>query len=869
MVTLPDKSALGQRLPGATMGVPQFRNPGAVGQALSGAGQAITGAGADFGEARRLQNEGLSDAEKFGVNTRFLEFEQQWRDTYNERVEGANPGGVGFRESLTSDYEKRAREFLRTVPEPMRPEMDQKLFRLESRLADNASGFEREELDRYSGNQVDEGLNRLLNRLTENPDDWSEIEQEGVDLIRSAPGWGPIERDEAERAWRERRAVFDASTRQTLGDESVGSDLGVPENYIDKLISVESGGDPNARASTSSAEGHGQFIASTWLQTVRRYEPQLFDGRSREEVLALRRDPATSRRMTQYFTAENRSALESAGLPITDGTLYLAHFAGAGDAIKLMRAGPDTPAEQVVSPASVEANPSILRGKTARDVISWAENKMGQEVSPMSPRYANLGADDRVKMLTNIRADREAQERRREQEFLSDFGNYVSALGSGATVSDTVASRFSDGAISAMVSDPTQEELIRQTRDDAQAQSIMASQIRGGTPDQIDAIAERVESMTGEVTDDVSMALFPQRANAQQAFRTALEADMKARLEDPAKYTMQAAPEVARMAELSGGSEILAQTMLAQQAHYGIPAHLRRVMTHDQAAETVASINRMDVADRGPALAQLQEQWGKHSPDVLRQLKENELHPATYHAAMVGDDPALSERISALASVEAKELEAGLETTEVRDLKADVFSELQDFRMAFEAGDPTGQAAVAFNEVLGIAEGLALQEYRRTGDMSGAVEVAADRFINDRYQVLDGGNMLAYLPASRDSDAIEAGAEQVLDTLPGLAPLGGDENAPEFLRDSRIRTAAQNGVWVTNERGDGLTLMVDVEGRLQMLFKDDGEPYGFSFDELEGLAPVGAGAASAGALRMDVTTPRGDQLPPEGLTVAP
>jgi hypothetical protein len=144
----------------------------------------------------------------------------------------------------------------------------------------------------------------------------------------------------------------------------------------DSIVSAESGGDPNARNPNSSASGAGQFIDSTWLDMVAKNRPDLMQGRSRDEVLALRNDPDLSRQMVQAYADQNAKSLSAAGLPVNDGTLYLAHFAGPAGAAKVLSADPRTPAASILGDTVTAANP-FLRNMSAGDLAAWAQRKVG------------------------------------------------------------------------------------------------------------------------------------------------------------------------------------------------------------------------------------------------------------------------------------------------------------------------------------------------------------------------------------------------------------------------------------------------------------------------------------------------------------
>lgn len=152
----------------------------------------------------------------------------------------------------------------------------------------------------------------------------------------------------------------------------------------DQIINAESNGDPTARNPRSSATGAGQFIDSTWLDQISRNRPDLMQGRSQDEVLALRNDPSLSRDMTAAYARDNAKALSDAGLPVTPGSIYLSHFAGPQGAINLLRADPSSSASAVLGDKVSGANP-FLRNMSVGDLASWAGRKAGGQPGQGAP----------------------------------------------------------------------------------------------------------------------------------------------------------------------------------------------------------------------------------------------------------------------------------------------------------------------------------------------------------------------------------------------------------------------------------------------------------------------------------------------------
>lgn len=144
---------------------------------------------------------------------------------------------------------------------------------------------------------------------------------------------------------------------------------------VDQIIQAESGGNAAAANPNSSASGLGQFTDATFRDVIRQARPDLA-GLPDDQLLALKTDPTIGRQATEAYAQQNQAALAKAGVPVTPGTTYLAHFAGPGGAIKVLQAEPGASVEDVLGAGVVKANP-FLRGMTTQDLQAWAAKKMG------------------------------------------------------------------------------------------------------------------------------------------------------------------------------------------------------------------------------------------------------------------------------------------------------------------------------------------------------------------------------------------------------------------------------------------------------------------------------------------------------------
>jgi hypothetical protein len=158
-----------------------------------------------------------------------------------------------------------------------------------------------------------------------------------------------------------------------------------PEEAQDLYTMGREGTRKNPR---SSAQGIGQFIDGTFVDTFRKTFPDRAKGMSKEAILAQRGTMVdgvpVEQPMLRAFTAANQQRLQDAGFQPTKGNTYLAHFLGSGDAVEVLSAKPDTPVSEILSPRVLKANPEVFaKARTAGDLIRWAGG--GGAAQPSTP----------------------------------------------------------------------------------------------------------------------------------------------------------------------------------------------------------------------------------------------------------------------------------------------------------------------------------------------------------------------------------------------------------------------------------------------------------------------------------------------------
>lgn len=143
---------------------------------------------------------------------------------------------------------------------------------------------------------------------------------------------------------------------------------------LDKIALAESGGNPEARNPNSSASGLYQFTNDTWKRLVDKHGERLGIGPQHKN------DPQAQRVMAGVLARENADIIQKAlKRQPTGGEIYLAHFFGAPDAVKVLRADTDRIAAKV-TPRAAKANRNIFfdgkRPRTIGEVRQLLEGKV-------------------------------------------------------------------------------------------------------------------------------------------------------------------------------------------------------------------------------------------------------------------------------------------------------------------------------------------------------------------------------------------------------------------------------------------------------------------------------------------------------------
>lgn len=723
-------------------------------------------------------------------------------------------------------FDDIVKEYRSRVPQSQLARFDARLEERRLRLGNRMAAVQYGQEQKYYSLETKKVESQLLNSILQaDPNDTTTFERfkaQGRETLQSS-GLGKLEKQAALEAWEgsAAEALFQARRAKdpTYAGQKALADLGLAASgsVVDRIIGVESGGNATAKNPRSSATGLGQFTAGTWMATVRRHEPGLMDGLSRDEILDLRNNPTISRRMTGYLAADNSAALRAAGLPVNDGSVYLAHFAGSGGAVSLLKADPSTPVASILGQDAVAANP-FLAGKSAGEVVAWAQKKMGGAPSGPDPLLAAIPPDRRLILARQAEADAGKQ----TAEFQDGFKDYLSYLRDGNSDNGS----YSPDALFGVLP-PQQAAEAQQQINAARAYGKDVSALAFASPEEVAAIVER------RAADMQTPSDYRREEQDMTGLQTVLKARNEAIAKDPAAYVLRQ-PDIAQAYQRLGddqspeASANYVRSVLAEQTRLGVPAYLQRVLPERYAAQLASGFNEQTQGGQNAAtlMRSLEKQWGSNWNRVFGEMAATKQVSGT--ALVVGamnrpTQAKAAEALAAASKIGTTELKKAIPTSALTTIDQGIDTAMDGFMGTLANNGASGLST--FNTFREAIYQLSLV-YARSDSPNEAVRRAYDDVIAKAYTIQDTYRV----PVEIDADQIADNAESILSRVTGdglrLPASGLDEASTRAAYLDQIKT---NGFWVTNGDETGLTLFDETGAAVTT---KDGQPVSFTWSQI-------------------------------------
>lgn len=604
-------------------------------------------------------------------------------------------------------------------------------------------------------------------------------------------------------------------------------------DYYSRLRTAESGG-RNIGSDTSSAFGPYQFIKGTWTNLIKSHpelgltEADRFNPRSQE--IAIR-----------AFTADNAASLKSAGIPLTNTNMYMAHFlgtAGGSRFIKAFGANPNDEARLHVDSGTVNANPGVFKpGRTVGDVMALFGKKFGDDITwdkqGANPAYY---ADIPFKQRDALYSAAETEMNKRRTQGEAAFNQRVQ---------NTVA-EFATVGVATLP--PTEGEFVAALGPNrgtvaygefqANAQAAGASYKLQRMP--LNEHGPYIESMKPEPGDK----FFAEKQAGYEKVRVIGDTIRKQVTEDFGQYVIghndvargllaKAFDPQANQNEAAAAADQFAQIVAAEGQRLNVSASNRSLLPKSYSQSIAATLNQQltsdgDAKGKVMALNAYADRWGSNWPAIYRDMKDGMSAPIQVITSRIKDKAAII-----LASVHDKSFE---ELTKTTMQGSDRKTVEEDLRTAFQPLVTSTMWQQSALPGVGVfyeqAKKLAAVYVAQGTAVSDAAEAAYQDLIGFKYRMVDDRSMNIRIPKEVDSNYMEYFLRQEMFDVLGSDrvsatndELKADPQASERLRERMQR----DGKWVSLPDNTGIGLMY--RGSLRADSK--GKPIVMTWDEVK------------------------------------
>lgn len=305
-------------------------------------------------------------------------------------------------------------------------------------------------------------------------------------------------------------------------------------------------------------------------------------------------------------------------------------------------------------------------------------------------------------------------------------------------------------------------------------------------------------------------------------------------VEDGAGYAVKYAPEVnaawqgvmdaSDPATVPAAYQAYAEAVKGEQARLGLRQF--NVVPKSYAASMAATFK--DPANAGPKQIQLIEEmktnWGKHFPDVFKQVAAD--LPDSVKIIGSGVDRDTATILSGISQVKTAELKKPLQSSDVNAMELTLKSSLEPFAKTF-AGQYGG--AATYGSIYNEAYRGSLAQMAQGVSASDAAENMTKR-LSANYQI-DG---TLRVPNKYDIDTVQEGIQTVVSSLKASdIALGEIPGVSGEFTDERTQKLLGSATVIANKDETGVYLMHNGAA----ILGKNGQPLQFTFEEL-----VGAGA---------------------------
>jgi hypothetical protein len=153
------------------------------------------------------------------------------------------------------------------------------------------------------------------------------------------------------------------------------------DQTLARIAQAESGGQnvPNSWGG-SSAHGLWQVLNPTF-EGIKKQNPQKYGDMTWDQFKA---DPRNQAMVAEDLANSHRTYMKNNGIQDNAANMYAMWVLGAGGGSKLLRADPNAPITDVMSPQQLAANPMFAKHQNAQGLRNWFAQRVGEPVPQMT-----------------------------------------------------------------------------------------------------------------------------------------------------------------------------------------------------------------------------------------------------------------------------------------------------------------------------------------------------------------------------------------------------------------------------------------------------------------------------------------------------
>lgn len=406
-----------------------------VGRALGGLGHAVS----QFADGWVQQEAQTQDYKAQSIIT-------QWHTDRSVALQGAGANltgdalgfGRSFRDDSVKDINQRFKDAGIAITPKLQVQIDQnmRVFTVQ------AAQTELSKRQEWYKNDTAEKMNPIFNGILQNPTEegLKAAQTTAANLIKSS-GMPEGEKEALLQKYNDDLKYYYGVGLGKTDPQGTMTALGQTPGGLKAFIGKQESGDRpiGMHNNGTTAAGRYGFTEDTWTATA-----------NSERGKAAGLDPNPKARLNDdqqqkaidVLIANNREALQKAGVPGTDANVALAHMMGVGGAVKLLQADPNAKAADILpSFAAVSGNQSVFykKGKpgedgataekvprTVAEVIALKTGGAGGSIrnpvlASLSPEQQLQIAGQAERQFVSDRANAAATEKLQHQEWLNDF----------------------------------------------------------------------------------------------------------------------------------------------------------------------------------------------------------------------------------------------------------------------------------------------------------------------------------------------------------------------------------------------------------------------------------------------------------------